>query len=224
MKKRLAAVLLAVLLLAAALAGCSSGSEFASTYVQGVLDAIYLGQFNPEYTAVLDDYSEEGLRQSYLEGMAVEAEYFAAYFDVTVLTDETKAKLAEMYQEIYSHAKYEVKEAVKAEEGFFVEVVIYPIDIVQQVMEQDIEAYIDAFMVRYDAGEFAEMTDTEYEDEWAAGIIQLFYDRMDQLGYEEPQSLSVQVKLDESASDSKRNVYYISDTDMSTIDRYIIAY
>ncbi len=223
MKKRFIICLLFTALLITSLSGCTSGSEFATKYVQGALDAVYLAQFDAEYLELLHDATAEDLQSAYLATLEERPDYFASYFDIAILTDEMRAELVELYREIYLHARYEVRGAEKTENGYLVEVVIEPIDIVQQVMEQDINGYVDDFRSRYDAGEFATLSEEEYETEWAAGLIQLFQDRLDRVGYLTSHAVMVTVEPDPAQGERSR-IYQIPEADMAAVDDCIIAY
>ena len=126
MKKRFIICLLFTALLITSLSGCTSGSEFATKYVQGALDAVYLAQFDAEYLELLHDATAEDLQSAYLATLEERPDYFASYFDIAILTDEMRAELVELYREIYLHARYEVRGAEKTENGYLVEVVIEP--------------------------------------------------------------------------------------------------
>ena len=205
--------------LAVTLTACGGGltTNDAKAYIQGILDMTYLGQYNEDYIELVDG-TEAECEENYLGGLETEAEYFAYYFD-SVLTDDLKDEVIELYKEIYAHSKYTITDATKASDGgFTVTVQVEPIDIMTQVIENDIDAYVDAFNARYDAGEFDEMTDEEYEEEWLSGIIELVRGRLDQTGYLETKSIVVQVQIDEEG------VYGLNEDDFGNLDMLIIDY
>lgn len=215
--KRLTAMGLS-LLLALGLTACGGLSTGdAQDYVQGILDMTYLGQFNEEYMKLVD-VTEEECQENYQAGLETEAEYFAYYFQ-SYLTDEMRQPIVEMYQEIYSHSKYEITDAGKAKDGgFTVTVQVEPIDIFTLVMESDFDSYVDQFNARVNAGEFDAMSDDEFESEWLRGVIALVESKMDQLGHLETKSIVVQVQRDEEG------VYGLNEDDFGNLDMLIIDY
>ena len=99
--------------------------------VQGNLDELYLGQYNEDFLQLVD-ITEAEAEQNYLDGLDVEAQFFAQYFLIENLTDDIKAEIVDLYKEIYSHSRYEVGEATEVDEDTYgVPVTIYPIDIMQ---------------------------------------------------------------------------------------------
>ena len=91
--KRIAAAGLA-LALSLALAACGGGEsggkvneEKATSLVQGNLDEIYLGKFDPDYLELVS-ITENEAEETYLGGLEVEAETFMYYIDIEFTTDE----------------------------------------------------------------------------------------------------------------------------------------
>ena len=129
-KPLLALVLAAVMALS--LAGCGTlMTDSVGALVQGNLDELYLGQYNEDFLQLVD-ITEAEAEQNYLDGLDVEAQFFAQYFLIENLTDDIKAEIVDLYKEIYSHSRYEVGEATEVDEDTYgVPVTIYPIDIMQ---------------------------------------------------------------------------------------------
>lgn len=221
MKKRMALLLAAALMITAAFAGCGSPAEddFARAYVQGVLDTLYLGQYNEDFLAITDYESADDLAEDYENGILVETDYFAYYFDVSLLTDETRTMLVELYKELYRFSKYQVAPSSGDESEYMVEVTISPIDVIKNVVEEDIEYYLESFQRLYDNGDFDSLTEAEYEDLYAQGIIALIQDRMADVGYLEDQTVTVSLIQDEADG-----LYYIQNDGLAEIDEYIIQY
>lgn len=187
----------------------------ASRYIKGMLDVQYLNEYDDfkATTTATDAECEE----IYRSGLEVEAETFANYFDIRVLTDETKARIVDFYDEVYSHSKYEVKDAYKTDEGYTVEVVISPIDIFMNI-EEEVNSYIDGFNTRIEAGEFDALDEDAFEDIYAAGILDIVEAKVDTIGYEEDKSVTVSVKEGEDG------LYDITPEEFATLDQWIIAY
>lgn len=169
MKKKTPLLALA-LVLSILLAGCSGLSNRQGaipTLVKGNLDLVYLNEYSDEYKVLLaDPPTAEEAEQEYLTNLEAEAQYFMSYFNIAedMISEETRQSIIDMYKEIYSYSKYEVGEAVKSDEKYLVEVTIYPIDIIQKVMDEDADAFSENWQTRVEAGEFDSMTDSELEE------------------------------------------------------------
>lgn len=219
--KRLAALLLALVLVFSMTACGGSMEETVTQLVQGNLDELYLGKFDESYLELVSA-TEEECEQSYLEGLEIEAEYFAYYFNVEYLTDELKADIVELYKEIYSHSKFTVNPATKLDDDTYaVKVQISPINIFDLVLQAESEGAMDDFYNKYATVDINAMTDEEYkayDTEWAYAIIDLCYEQLPNVGYMDEQSIAVQVTKDTDG------LWCITDNDMGTIDELIIYY
>lgn len=231
--KRKAAVLVLMLCMLFSLTACkSSGVEEATTLVQGNIDVIYLGKYDPEYLKLVNS-TEETAEQDYLAGLEVEAEYFSYYWGIVDsdlgetyedLDESFRAELVELYREIYSHSKYEVQEAVKqSDTSYAVKVLIDPIDIMDQAVtlyENDEYEPLNEFRAKYADTDFSLMSDEEYMDythEYGEIIVQLVRDQLPNLGYMEQKSQTIQVE-------SVNGVQSINDDDWGIFDSYVIYY
>ncbi len=125
--------LCAALLMAAALLGltaCQSITDDATVFVQGELDATYLGQFDQDYIDVVADMTEEDAQEKYDYNIEAEAQYFLSYLAVEMPTDAVTQRAQELVAEIYSNAQYTVAQAEQLKSGdIAVEVTVSPIEI-----------------------------------------------------------------------------------------------
>ena len=125
--------LCAALLMAAALLGltaCQSITDDATVFVQGELDATYLGQFDQDYIDVVEDMTEEDAQEKYDYNIEAEAQYFLSYLAVEMPTDAVTQRAQELVAEIYSNAQYTVAQAEQLKSGdIAVEVTVSPIEI-----------------------------------------------------------------------------------------------
>lgn len=125
--------LCAALLMAAALLGltaCQSITDDATVFVQGELDATYLGQFDQDYIDVVADMTEEDAQEKYDYNIEAEAQYFLSYLAVEMPTDAVTKRAQELVAEIYSNAQYTVAQAEQLKSGdIAVEVTVSPIEI-----------------------------------------------------------------------------------------------
>ncbi len=208
--KRFAALALA-LALALSLAGCGAMEDVSRTLVQGNLDEIYLGKYSDEFLELVDITADEA-EANYLQGLQTEAEFFMYYFDITYPTEELTNELVELYKEIYSHSRYEVGESTKVDDTTYgVQLTIYPIDIMQKVVDQSEPVITELNNQTFDTYE-------AYDAAWAEAFIQLCRDNLDSVGYLDPVEMVVQVKRDDN------NVWTIYEDDFQDIDLAMIHY
>lgn len=214
--KKLLALALSAVLCLGVLSGC--GSSFSATdLVKGNLDLIYLNQYTDEYLKSVDLTKDEA-NQQYEDGIAVEVEYFCNYFSVVLdyCDDTIEPQITDLYHQIYEHSKFEVGGESKNGDTYLVELTVYPIDIMQKVMDEDSETITATWEEMNAAGGLD--TEEAYETAWAQLIIDTVSARVESIGYLEPQTISVQVT---KGSD---NLYTIDSNDFSRIDGLIIAY
>ena len=222
-KAKTAAALALVLALALSLAGCGTAMADASKMlVQGNLDELYLGKYDPDFLTMVDSTEAEA-QTNYEDGIGVEVDYFIRAFGIEYPTDDVRAELTELYKEIYSHSKYEVGDATKvSEDTYGVPLTIYPIDIMEKVAEQ-LDAAATALQEQYtDEQLYAISTDEqayiEYDYAWAQMLLGLVRDNIGSIGYLDPVDIVVQV------SQGSDEVWTIDDNDFQRIDTEIISY
>ena len=116
--KRMCAALAAAALLAG-LTACQSGSvtDNANTYVQGLLDASYLGEISPDYLKVTEYADREAAEADYEAYMDQEAEDLLSFLLVSKPSQAVAQRAQEVIRAIYSHAQYTVAPAVELESG-----------------------------------------------------------------------------------------------------------
>lgn len=233
--KRVLALLLALVLCvslsACGLLGGIKESDI-TAYVQGVLDKLYMGKVNPDYLELVEGATEEGSLQDYEDGIEAEYGYFASWFeiDTELVSEEFHDEAIAFLKELYQHSSYEVKPATKNAEGnFMVEVVVKPVDALAQVdnqMSDYAQQWDEDFEAAYTEADGDNMTDEEFndfyaqwEEKWAEGVLDMGYEAMKNVGYQEEQSLVVQVRLDEGT-----DKYQLQQSDFDNLDMLILAY
>lgn len=214
--KRIICTLLCALMLVCTLTGCFATFD-AQAYVQGNLDVIYLNKISDEYLKTVTN-SKEDLEEIYESGIAVEAEYFASYFaiDLDKAPEDTLDKIESLYKEIYACAKYEVGEASKADDEYLVNVTVYPVDIIQKIVTEDWPAFEETWVGMAD--QLNTLDDAEVEKLWCDSIFNMVEQRIDSIGYLEPETISISVIKDTNG------VYTISDNDFGRVDTLVINY
>jgi len=214
------ALSLIVCVIAVSLTGCSATFD-ASAFVKGNLDSLYLGTANAEFLEIVSD-TEETLMQSHETALLVEAEYFFNFFDIVedFVPPDMKSEVVDIYRLIYSKAKYEVGEATQTGDDYLVGVTIYPIDIIQKVLD-DFDDFMSDWYDRQEYGEFDDLSVEEFETLWARDVINLVKGKLAGIGHLEPETISVRIV---SQSSGGSTFYTISEDDMRRIDSLIIAF
>ena len=94
--------------LALGLAACGDITpEDAETYIQGLLDASYLGQYDQDYLDLAGITEEESREEDYEWNTTAEADILRDYLAIQP-TDAAVQQSVDLVKEIYSHSKYEV--------------------------------------------------------------------------------------------------------------------
>jgi len=211
---------LIVCVMAVCLTGCSVTFD-ASAFVEGNLDSLYLGNVSAEFLDIVSD-TEDALAQIHETTLMVEAEYFFNFFDIVedFIPPDMKGEVVDMYRLIFSNAKYEVGEATQTGDDYLVNVTVYPIDIIQKVLE-DFDDFMSAWYDRQEYGGFEDLSVDEFETLWAREVINLVRGKLSSIGHLEPETISVRIV---SQSSNGSNFYTISEDDMRRIDSLIITY
>lgn len=225
---RLLSFILALCMCTALLGGCKKDTPDAleddgpvfdpTAYVQGGLDAVYMGSYSPEYLAMLGE-SEEDCAARYERGMQVSLEVFACYFgiDMQACSDDVLQRLTELMRSMYKCAKYTVGTAAETDGGYTVEVTVSPLAAISQVTKNDYPAFASDAAERLSNGELSK-ADSSFGDWWANSIADMVQARINAAEYLEPQTVTVTLSKTESG------VYGFSGTSLSDIDALIVTY
>ena len=187
--KRMAAAVVAMVT-ALALTACAGGFD-ASKYVNGVLNNIYLGD-STGYMELVDITADEA-KEEYEQGIGVEADFFLQYYGLDSVSDDVYQQIVDMYKQIYSKSKFEVKDAVKNGDDFNVEVVVSPIDVIVN-SEDAISTAVDDFVANANPDDYTD--DQVLNDDLAKLVIKVINDNMSNLGYQAEKSIIVKVEKD----------------------------
>ena len=188
MKKMAAAVV--AMVTALALTACAGGFD-ASKYVNGVLNNIYLGD-STGYMELVEITAEEA-KEEYEQGISVEADFFLQYYGLDSVSDDVYQQIVDMYKQIYSKSKFEVKEAVKNGDDYNVEVVVSPIDVIVN-SEEAISTAVDDFVANANPDDYTD--EQVLNDDLAKLVIKVINDNMANLGYQAEKSIIVKVEKD----------------------------
>ena len=221
-KRALAAAGAAAMLVV--LAACQNVAKDATIYIQGELDATYLGTINEGYLDVVEDMTQADAQAKYEYNLQAEGEYLLSYLGVELPTDGVYQRAQELVGEIYSHAKYTVADAQLLKSGdIAAEVTVSPIEIMTLIPE---EFYAQTWEnVKQQAGvsddQVAVMSDEEYQqldEQYAMALLDELEGLMGQLTYGTDQTILLQMKQDEEG------YYTLVETGMQQLDEMIIDY
>ena len=208
----------------AALAACQNVAKDATVYIQGELDATYLGKVSQEYIDVVEDMTEADAQAKYDYNLQAEGQYLLNYLGVELPTDAVYQRAEEIVGEVYSHAKYTVADAELLKSGdIAAEVTVSPIEIMTLISE---ETYAETWEnVKQQAGvsddQVAVMSDEEYQvldEQYAMVLLDELESLMDQLSYGTDQTILLQMKEDEEG------YYSLVESGMQKLDEVMIDY
>ncbi len=222
--KRAAALGLALALtLVLTACGSKSGlSKFdAQTYVDGLLKEMYLGQFEDSYMELVGT-DKHAAEDNYENTLELEASYFVNYcYAIRYPTNEYMDELKDLYEEIYSHTKYEIVSVAEQDDGSFaVKLSVEPINIFQLV-DADWNEGMKAWYEKYPNGVLNSLSTEEYQaadEEYARMILDFFWEKMADIGNESARTITVQLEKDADG------YYVINSDDLSRLDELIINY
>lgn len=197
---------------------CSCGNNKKTTvyqsYVQNLMDVNYKGI----YTGYVEDNggNESDAAAMHQECIDHLAEQLIAHYSLnnaqSLKIKETFATIAES---IYSQAKYSVSESYKENGEYYVDVTIYPLNILNQSYDGVLQ-YIEQFNADVNAGLYNNYTKEQYEETFALGIANILTDQTKSMAYQDPITLKIAIVDD-------GEYYSISAEDLINIDQYIIA-
>ena len=211
-KKRIICVMMCVFMLLS-LVSCGKASNY-QAYVRSIISSNYLG--------VTDEYikmtgaNEEDAEAIYLQNVTRLANNLSAYYGLEISGDpELAPAMVDLAKQIYGKAKFDVGKAYKDNNINYVDVTIYPIDILNQTNPEIIE-YVKGFNEAVENGDYNDYTKEEYEYEFASGIIGILAGAVSDIDYAEPETVKVRIILSDDS-------YYIGSEDVKNIDRCIIS-
>lgn len=213
-KKRSALLVIVSMLML--LSGCSFSNrpEKYQSYVESLITANYLG-ISDEYLETTGANASDA-EALYLANATRLAENLVTYYGLEISNDSTLGpEMVELAKNIYSKTKFEVGEGYKKDDVYYVDVTIYPINILNQT-SGDVEAYIDEFNTRVKNGYYNNYERADYEHEFAVGLISILQDSLGNITYADPVTITVKIITSDDS-------YYISDEDALAIDAAIIA-
>ncbi|MBQ8813639.1 MAG: hypothetical protein IJZ85_03980 [Lachnospiraceae bacterium] len=226
---RFAAVFIAVILAVIGMTGCGNNQESEAPtedtsylvayeqYVESVLDANYHAEYASyiSMTGATEDQASSVHRQHVLDLARLLADWYDIKLDQ--LPAEIGNQLTDICEILYKKADYSVSDVQKSGDAVFVSVEIKPIDFLADAAD-DVMDYTGKFNDRAKAGEFEYMTESEYENEYAKGLLTVLESVAKNVVYAEQKSYRIEIMYD-----TETGVSYISEEDLSAINQMIFA-
>ncbi len=203
--------MLAALAMCAGLTGCESESETYTRYIQSVLDCTYIAEYE-NYMELTESTQEEAeeVYQSQVDYVA-ELICYQNAVEIDYISEETMEQYEKLAKDLMGKVKYTVEPAVKSGDTYHITVNCEPMDF-WDITYDEIEAFYNGeFGDRYFNAETEEER-TALEEEYAAEVLRIANEALDEIGYGEAQTKIVEITEDEDG------VYGISDDDWLEID------
>jgi hypothetical protein len=197
------------------LGGCSQKKATAyQQYVQNVLDVNYKGIF----TSYVNDNNgnETDAVNMYEDCAANLSEQLINHYNLnTNKSIDVNTTFTDVAKDIYAAAKYEVSESYKENGDYYVDVTVYPIDILEQSYD-DIMSYIETFNTDIANGVYNDYTEEEYGNTFALGISSILTEQSKDMSYKEPVVIKALIEDD-------GEYYSIAKDSLADIDEAMIA-
>ncbi len=230
-KKRFTTGLTTFFLLAAVmlfgLAGCGKTEEPSTEapeylaayekYVQSVLDTNYHGEF-AEYMQITGATEAQASSMNEAHAVALAKELAQLYaIELKQLPAEIGDKLTDICAKIYKSTGYSVSKVENVGETVYVTVTVQPVDFVEAA-SKEVSKYTEEFNDRAKAGEFEQMTESQYENEYAKGMLKVLETAAGKVSYQPEKTYRIEIQYN-----SETGVNYIADEDLEAIDQIILA-
>lgn len=184
------------------------------TYMQNILDVNYKGSFDGYVDD--NDGSKDDAQAMYDDTIDYLSDQLINHYSLTNAdSDEVKSIFNETAKTIYSRAKYEVSQAYKNGDDYYVDVTVYPMDILNQAFD-DVFAYIEESNKKIAAGDFNNTEKEDYEAQFAQGVADIIQGKSSSMEYRSPVVVSVKITDDGD--------YYCADpSGLSQVDASMLA-
>lgn len=195
-------------------------------YMQGQMDALYLGEFDPEYLKMIDMEQTEA-QESYDENLDFRVDDFIQGFSIEYPTDAFKDRVKDLYKQIYAKADYTVVSSAEQDDGSYsVKITIRPLDVMQLFFEelpdfsQQFEAkYADVDVESMTEEEYKTWNETVYDLDYQNGLADLLESVIAKMGTLEEKSIAVQIE-----KDPDDGFYVINTESIGNLDALIIDF
>ena len=202
------------------LTACQNLTDDATAFVQGELEAAYLGQISQDYIDVTENMTEAAAREKHDYKVEEEAEDFLSYLAVDMPTDAVIQRARELVEEIYSHAQYTVADAKQLRGGdIVVEVTISPIEIMPQLTSEFLQETWDTVLSE-NGITTQEQLDEQFQtmdEQYAMALMDEVERLIPRLAYGTDQVVMLQMKEEDG-------YYSLVDSGVQKLDEIMIDY
>lgn len=212
---RIALLGLAATLMMTSLTGCLHRKKTVyQTYMQNVLDVDYKGEFDGYVKD--NEGSEDEASVMYNNSIDYLSSQLINHYSLNnAESDDVVTIFEDTAKVIYSNAKYEVSQAYKSGSDYYVDVTVYPMNILNQAFD-DVFSYIDEYNKKITAGDFNNTTKEDYEKEFAQGISDILKDKSSSMEYLSPIVVSAKI-IDDG------DYYSVDLSDLAKVDAAMLA-
>jgi hypothetical protein len=159
-----------------------------------------------------DGATESDASTLYEDNVERLAKSLRTYYGVTIAdAPDMEEEYIELAKHIYSKVNYSVDRVYKGTNSYYVDVTIYPMDILNQCSEE-ISNYVDVFNEAVANGSYNDYTLTEYETIFSRGLIDILFEASLDMQYADPVTVTVEIVED-------GDTYKITESDFLAIDK-----
>lgn len=197
------------------LTACSANVEKKyQTYIKSLIAINYLGATQDYMNA--SGANQEDADALYDANIQLLTDNLLTYYSVNIKdAPDMRVSFEELSKTIYSKVNYNVSKARKDGSVYLVDVTIYPIDLFNQTAPE-VDTYINTFNDKVAAGDYNDYTLTEYETEFATGLVEILTKGCESMTYAKPETVTVEIIED-------GDKFYISDRHFLMIDKAMIS-
>ncbi len=186
-------------------------------YVQSIMDATYHGDCT-RYMQITGASQQQAAKMAEAHAINLAGQMAELYaIQLTQIPAVIGDRLTEVAYDVYEESVYTVSDAEKIGEKIYVSISVQPLKFYHGIAAQ-IEDYIDNFNARAKDGEFEHLTESEYENEYAEGILDILEASTQNIETEEARAYRIQIRYNEETK-----VSYIAEEDLDAINRLILA-
>lgn len=197
------------------LTGCGQKKKTAyQNYVKNLLDVNYKGDY-ANYVKENKGNETDALAM-YQECLSNLSNQLITHYNLnTNQSVDVNETFADVAASIYQAAKYDVSESYKENGDYYVDVTIYPLDILNQSYDE-ILSYIEAFNKDVADGVYNDVTKEVYNEKFASGIASILSANAENPEYKDAVVIKALITDD-------GEYYSISADSLKEIDKAIIA-
>ena len=195
MKKRLAAGI-AACVLCIGLSACGNAAGTYTEYVNSVMECTYQGN-SDAYRRLTksSDADAQAVRQDEIRYVHEQLCHQASV-DSSALSAETAAGFDALAENLLGKVQYSTEDAVRAGKRYQITITASPLDLFTLAIPDMESAYRSDFSKKFYEVSDGSDAKTALEAEWGARALEIYNSHLEEVGYLDPQSVTVYVTLD----------------------------